>query len=210
MVLASVCKMMLSNYDTNLFDPTAEPEEHLTQYKVAKVKFNCEYCKADFTSKNHLKRHIESVHLGFKFPCNLCKYEATAKRSLQSHIESKHEGKKYPCPQCKLQICDKSSLRKHIRTVHMMIRAYPCLQCGQKFSTKNDLNMHIESRHGILEKNISCTFCDFKTNMTKYLTKHLKMHNKDEDSLSSTFPCDLCGYKTSRYPHLKIHKRSVQ
>ena len=97
-----VWKMLLSTYDTDVSDFIAE---NLHRSHVAKVKFNCEYCKADFTKKDHLKRHTESVHLGYK--CNLCKYEATAKMSLQSHIESKHERKKYLCPQCELQSYDK-------------------------------------------------------------------------------------------------------
>ena len=121
--------MLLPSHATNALDSIAE---HLSRSEVAKVKFDCEYCKADFTKRDHLNRHTESVHLGYKFPCNLCKYEATAKRSLQSHIESTHERKRYPCPQCKLQSYDKSSLRKHIRSVHMMIKAYPCLQCERR------------------------------------------------------------------------------
>ena len=170
-------KMLLSTTISDMYDSTGK---HLDQSKITKVKFNCEFCKKDFTSKDHLKTHTESVHLGYKFPCNLCKYEATAKRSLQTHIASKHEGKKYPCPQCELQSCDKSSLRKHIRTVHLKINTYRCLQCGLRLTTKNCLNKHIEALHGTLEKDLNCTHCDFKTNMTEYLRKHLKTHNKAE------------------------------
>ena len=43
--------------------------------------------------KQNLKKHIKSVHEGFKpFMCKICEYKAGLGSNLKKHIERVHEG----------------------------------------------------------------------------------------------------------------------
>ena len=60
----------------------------------------CKQCDYKPTRKEHLLRHIKSIHEGVKFPCEQCNYKATHRVNLLAHIKSAHEGVKFPCEQC--------------------------------------------------------------------------------------------------------------
>ena len=48
-------------------------------------------------SKNHLKIHRESVHLGLIYPCQKCDHKAKTENDLKVHDKSVHRGIKYQC-----------------------------------------------------------------------------------------------------------------
>ena len=53
--------------------------------------FECKGCSAKFSTKAHLKGHIESVYEGKKpFECNICDKKLSTKQSLDNHTKSKH------------------------------------------------------------------------------------------------------------------------
>ena len=82
----------------------------------------CHICKQSYKNKNILKKHIKNIHLndGIKYPCNQCDHQASSKGNLQRHIQSKHEGIKFPCNQCDYQATDRSNLQKHIQRKHQL------------------------------------------------------------------------------------------
>ena len=69
---------------------------------------------------------------GTKYACNQCDYQATTRDSLKRHIQSIHEGVKYDCKQCDKQYGVQSHLTKHIQSVHEGVK-YACNQCDQQF-----------------------------------------------------------------------------
>ena len=44
--------------------------------------------------KDHLKRHIESIHGKVTFSCDQCEYKMAQKGNLKIHIDYKHENNK--------------------------------------------------------------------------------------------------------------------
>ena len=105
-------------------------------------KWKCDICDKEYSRKSHLKLHKDRAHFGIRYSCPNCKHRATTAANLKIHIKSKHEGVKIPCNLCDHQAYDKSSLSGHIKRVHNTFKAY------------------------------QCNFCDFKTNLKKYLTTH--------------------------------------
>ena len=51
-------------------------------------------------SKNHLKIHRESVHLGLIYPCKKCDHKAKTENDLKVHDKSVHRGIKDQCNEC--------------------------------------------------------------------------------------------------------------
>ena len=80
------------------------------------------------SQKTNLKRHKQSVHEGVKYPCNKCEYQATTKGALQRHQKSEHEGVKYSCNQCEYQAKEQDSLKRHQQSNHESVK-YSCNHC---------------------------------------------------------------------------------
>ena len=62
-----------------------------------------------------------------RYPCNNCDYQATTKGNLQTHIQSTHEGIKFPCKECEYQATQQIHLQTHIKLKHKGIRGR-CLE----------------------------------------------------------------------------------
>ena len=62
-------------------------------------KYQCTEC-GQLMSKNHLKIHRESVHLGLIYPCQKCDHKAKTENDLKVHDKSVHHGIKYQCNEC--------------------------------------------------------------------------------------------------------------
>ena len=62
---------------------------------------------------------LKSKHEGVKYACEQCDYQATTKFDLTRHIKSRHEGIKYDCDQCEYQATTQSSLRRHSKAKHL-------------------------------------------------------------------------------------------
>ena len=77
-----------------------------------------------------------------KFQCNQCNQQFTRKDSLIVHIQSIHEGVKYACSQCNQQFSAKGNLTTHIQSIHEGVK-YRCNQCDQLFSAQRNLTVHI-------------------------------------------------------------------
>ena len=58
------------------------------------------------------------VNEGVKYACDQCDYQATTKFDLTRHNKSRHEGIKYDCDQCEYQATSQSSLKRHSKAVH--------------------------------------------------------------------------------------------
>jgi hypothetical protein len=54
--------------------------------------FSCEVCASTFIRKDHLSRHIKSVHNGINFTCNICLKSYTRKYTLGQHVKTAHRG----------------------------------------------------------------------------------------------------------------------
>ena len=65
--------------------------------------------------------HIQYKHKdkGVKYACNQCEYQATTKSNLTIHTQSIHQGVKYPCNQCDQQFTAQSNLTIHIKRKHL-------------------------------------------------------------------------------------------
>lgn len=80
----------------------------------------CAICSHRFKRKDHLKKHVETVHEKTRaFQCMLCERRFGQKYHLAIHVSAVHEGKKpYACAMCSHKSARKSGLQRHMRTVH--------------------------------------------------------------------------------------------
>ena len=76
-----------------------------------------------FFRGNDLKAHVDRIHKQVKYPCDICKKELSSKRELQDHKETVHEGKtNNQCKVCGKRYGRERHLRRHILTMHTNIK----------------------------------------------------------------------------------------
>ena len=81
------------------------------------------YSGMAFFRGNDLKAHVDRIHKHVKFPCDICKKELSSKRELQDHKETVHEGKtNNQCKVCGKRYGRERHLRRHILTMHTNIK----------------------------------------------------------------------------------------
>ena len=138
---------------------------------ITEAQFKCEYCEVEFSIKNSLRVHTESVHFDAAFPCQNCDYVTANECTLRNHMKTKHEEMpfQHDCPLCPHQAPTELSLKRHTTKKHLMLTMsypYPCSLCERKFSKKNNQNSHFESVHATVKTYSFCSYCAFKTYKT--------------------------------------------
>ena len=103
--------------------------------------YRCEYCiDSSFGTKQHLNRHIKSVHEKQKdYICANCGKSFSQAPHLKTHIHTVHEGNRdYKCIPCEKSFSQAYNLRKHIDKNHEGQKYYKCDSCGESFSQAGD------------------------------------------------------------------------
>lgn len=141
----------------------------------------CYICNNDkcYSSKNKLKRHIDTIHnKKQEVMCDMCEKKFASKDSLNSHIKLVHEKSQVVnCLTCNKVFSCNASLEAHIKTVHNKSTYVECNLCDKKYTTKRGLDNHINKIHeGKIEK-VECEICK-KTLDQKNLKYHMFSKHK--------------------------------
>lgn len=109
----------------------------------------CTICKAGFSQKGSLNRHVTSVHHNerpFKCTYGECTKAFSRKDSLKLHINAIHlDHRPHKCPDCGKRFVDRKGLRLHYNAVHLGIRPYRCDKCGNCFAQPGNLKVHAKA-----------------------------------------------------------------
>lgn len=117
-----------SNKETFSIDKLETPNS--TQDKD-KPSYACDQCEKSYGRKDHLRRHIQTVHTDIRpYVCRVCSLGFARRDRLTRH-EVKHSG----CPQYSCQICDKKFFRKDSLGKHLMT-GVGCKQKDEKIFCK--------------------------------------------------------------------------
>ena len=109
------------------------------------IVYKCQQCSNEYTRKEHLQKHIKSLHLGKTD--NHPKFRSgTSLGDLKTNIDSKSIGIMYTCQLCTSEFTLKKDLHTHMKSKHQKIM-YNCQQCSSEFTTKEYLQIHIRSKH---------------------------------------------------------------
>ncbi|RZC40966.1 zinc finger protein 708-like [Asbolus verrucosus] len=164
------------------------------------VRYKCNICKKQFTTKSHIKYHIYCTGQTKPFQCNQCSKDFITKSHLDVHI-LKHSGTKpYSCTICQKSFSEKSKLNRHT-ILHSSIKPYVCAECGKAFRSKESLKIHTLIHRG--EKPFTCRVCNLSFNNTSNLNKHLISHSNEKAHM-----CDQCGKRFKQKWALTVHRRS--
>lgn len=109
---------------------------------------SCPQCPKAFSRAYYLRRHFNSVHVGWKpHVCSFCGKNFSQKGHLNEHTRGQHSNNTVKCDRegCMSQFGSQSKLTRHIRAVHDNVRLHDCEFCGKAFKEKSHLIKHYRS-----------------------------------------------------------------
>jgi len=123
-----------------------------TVYEAHKRKFHgsesikCQQCPKVVQSQEHLKQHIEQVHI--EHQCELCgfvgKLGKMSKHKLQMHTPE--HLRPYQCKTCGKGFMARKNYEEH-QNVHTGAKPFLCPHCGQGFASSGTLRGHVLGVH---------------------------------------------------------------
>ena len=161
------------------FSQRFELDRHI-ENEHSENSIKCYECSKSFSTKSILKRHIESVHMKITYSCHFCSGKFTQQSNLRNHIRVIHLKRYFKCQFCDEIYRSQSKFTRHIMTSHKKISGNDDYNSVKpKKVEKIFEGVNLDS--GIDEsfersKQLTCDSCDFKTNLSKSLSRHQKMH----------------------------------
>ncbi|KAK0519636.1 hypothetical protein OC835_007460, partial [Tilletia horrida] len=160
--------------------------------------FVCATCDASFARKDHLNRHVQSVHnpdyRPYVCPEEGCNAKFKQAETLQGHIIYKHrDARPFACDLCDKDFKVNSDLLKHMRGVHEDRREHSCpaKDCAAAFFVKSHLTRHVAHAHQTAKTHV-CAVCGEEADTDVALVRHLHHAHADhpglEDALADFKP----------------------
>lgn len=147
-------------------------------------------CNKAYTSKSHLDRHVNSVHLppenDVVYSCSQCNRSFANRQNLKRHINTVH-AVQFTCDLCKVTYKKKNQLTAHMYQ-HTGIKAFKCDICKETF-----VSLYQKKRHMRYHKTYKCEDCDIVFDHWSKYQKHKKA--KHVPSYTST-PQNLKSLKS--------------
>lgn len=161
----------------------------------------CEQCPKNFTSRNKLQSHINSVHLRKRdFKCEVCGKAFLEKNNLKGHQRIHKGDRKYKCDLCPKSFLFAGTLRCHQLT-HTQDKKHECQVCGKMFLMRTTLNKHLYVHSN--ERPYKCDMCDkaFRTSTHKIV--HMRTHTGERP-----LQCRICGLGFAHHKARSVHLKT--
>ena len=173
-------------------------------------ELECESCEARFTRRDHLNRHISSVHEGKKpYECDKCDRKFSQLGDMKKHISVVHEGiKPFTCEICGSGFPIKSVMKAHKESVHEGKRTCHCDLCGKNFASKQRLKSHVEAVHEgnkPIVNRMECTFCNKSFASKQRLKTHVDSIHEGKKNTVEKVQCEFCEKNFSSKQRLNGH-----
>ena len=152
--------------------------------------FKCEHCHKNISTKDNMRKHIDSVHKKLrKHKCSFCEKAFTDPTPLKQHLE-RHKAdpsvRPFKCHLCAKAFMLEVHLKGHILVVHESEKV-KCDICNKEL-VKKSLTSHMSSYHSDIQ--LECPICGQKFTREMLMTKHIQVaHNPDK---KRDFKCNDC------------------
>lgn len=115
-------------------------------------KFKCDHCLYSSDNNQHLKKHINIMHLKVekKYKCDKCPYASHSNFHLNEHISTKHiKTMNFACGECDFRTISRGRLSKHRSHAghKSQDRKFSCKICSYSSGDKDTLFDHIQDKH---------------------------------------------------------------
>ncbi|XP_013195438.1 zinc finger protein Xfin [Amyelois transitella] len=172
-------------------------------------KYECPVCPKVFR-KASLRHHLRQHTSERPYSCGTCNANFTRQSSLANHCKTEHGAAKkidekvkptneWKCDKCSERFTNRTALNRH--SCSDADRRCPHDQCEYVAASPAQLARHRQA-HGDIGKRHDCPYCDFKTNQSSHLKRHLTCHEGIKP-----YACPHCDFTCRCQENLKKHCR---
>ena len=172
---------------------------HLTKHTGEK-KYKCKYCSFSCTWLKNMSKHKKSQH---KTPCTYCEHKAKNDEHLKLHLEAVHLNlKRFACNSCDYKSYNENDVLSHIILQHKDLNSAKSqkLDCSDCMSNI-DHNQHRRRKKTLF----ACKVCKYETRNSRFLKSHKKLVHGPKARASGVLSCTDCGFEATRIIHLENH-----
>ena len=174
-----------------------------------KRPYHCSFCKASFSRKPNLKRHIATVHKEGNSEELLEEKRESTKKDKERSEPLRKNNRPFPCPDCPSSFTSRADLKIHTESVHEGLKPYQCSFCPSSFSRKNNWKRH-EQGHGKHSLEKPSESHSITTEEKDGVKKETQLNQSESDKKDKRpFPCLDCPSSFSSNADLKIHTNTV-
>lgn len=179
--------------------------------------YTCEQCGVAFYTKQHVVKHLRSVHLNIRdFVCTTCGKKFKRSSCLKNHEKFVHSNERYKClfETCEKHFSTPMSRDNHMEThqenyqkppVHPQEGRVRCNLCGLSFINKHSQQSHLRSIH-LNIRDFKCAFCDLEFKSKLALKTHTYKHTGEKPYACQHEGCDRkFRSKSGRIEHNRSH-----
>ena len=192
------------------------------------VRFLCEECEHEASSKADLDAHITITHKIF-YHCKVCTFKAESINQLMKHKAESHSKTVWKCKSCQYEAGSKEILSKHVDDVHDSIEVvieedaigeesskdtvvYQCNQCEFQSKDKKDLTDHRQKQHKpkVTLGSFKCIHCNYVGVKQEHMQQHLRMkHENKKQEKTIKYICDFCDFEATSETELAKHEKDT-
>ena len=188
-------------YSCDVCGSTYKYKASLLRHKIihtGKKPHVCKTCGKSFSYPNNLYVH-SFAHSGVKkYFCNICNRSFAYNSCLIRHKKSHSGLKPYVCEYCGRRAAYLNGLTQH-KKIHT--KPFVCGTCGKAFGTKGGLQNHQLGHTEGRKVRFKCDAC--MESIPSYL---ISIHRKECPD-GSSYSCNICGEKLSRWKEIQEHSR---
>lgn len=152
------------------------------QKKPKDLPYACDLCSRSFKLPSSLASHIKVHSEDRKFVCNDCGNGFKKLEHLKMHINTVHlKTKAYSCQVCNKSFARVGDRNVHMRS-HAEEKPHQCSYCGRGFHLAKALRAHTRQHTG--ERPFVCIICNAGFTCHKTLTSHTRKQHAGEQILS--------------------------
>lgn len=155
------------------FKSKIEYINHTSESHDHSRKYSCDICKADFSRRAHLDRHINSVHDPKYSNCPVCFKPLKRQDLLNQHIRDIHPDRNdiYHCRNCDFTCANMKELQNHEIT-HETSGRHQCPHCNNTFKRRDHMVRHIKCAH--MNQFVVCPICQQKYKRKDHVARHIR------------------------------------
>ncbi|XP_038059517.1 zinc finger protein 208-like isoform X2 [Patiria miniata] len=213
----------------------SEPEK-LSSVPSSDASLSCSTCDRNFSCKQSLKIHIQSIHdnKDRPFKCTVCDKAFNRKDIMEEHVNLHTKEKVYSCIICQHFCYSRGAHRMHMKSHNLDDNSavndknVGCKHCPKQFSNQSALKEHMRSHANDGELSCKDHSSTFKTVESLQVHNAIHANSKPEQSSEKSSPehseperllsvlssdaslsCSTCNRNFSCKQSLKKHVKSI-
>lgn len=139
--------------------------------------------------------------------CPKCKKNFPTHDDMIQHRRRCWKRQVLQCGHCPYRTNQKGNLSKHVQVKHLELEPADCPKCGRTF--KNLPSMLGHSNYCMVERNLECHECGYKTNKRYVLTKHIKLSHYQLFT-DQVLKCQICGKQLTNIFSFEEHVKQCR